>query len=208
MSGYCMRLDDMGEYEERVKLLDVVLDYNKILCVRHTGDKKENNHFHLVIYTQVKKKAFRARMVLRFDKGKGNAHMSIKDFDGNEDALSYLFHEEGAPIVLNKGFTPDDIQRFRDRNQKVQEEVLKAKGKASFLLEEEVLVECQKANKGFSPSEIAFKIMRKAFDNKAYLPNDFQLKSMVDKIGFRLCEDDDAETHFIWHIVNRALKIN
>jgi len=183
------------------------IDYIKVLCLRHKGDNKENEHFHLVVYTQVKPKAFRARMVGVYDKGKGNGHMSIKPFDGNEDALAYMFHEEGAPIVLNKGFAETDIERFRERNLRVQEEVVKAKGKASFLLEEEVFNILSKKNERFSDRDIATVIIRTAFDSGKYLPSDFQIRSMVDKISFRLCNGNIAEeVIFIDTMVNRIYR--
>jgi len=200
-----MRLDDRENYSLLFDTLKMTEDYDKILGVKHKGNTKENEHYHFVFYTQVKFKAFRARMVKMFDKGKGNAHMSIKPFDGNEDALSYLFHEGGDPVI-NKGFAPEDIARFRIRNEKVQDEVKKAKGKASFLLEEIVYEECKNSKERFTCEEIAFKIYRNAFDGGKYLPNDYQIKGMVDKIMFRLCDTVQDETAFINSLVRRVYK--
>lgn len=222
MSGYCVRIDDRELYIEKINSLALSTDYTKILAARHTGDKNENPHYHLVISTQCKDKAFRARMVKVFDKGKGNGHMSIKPFDGNEDAYSYLFHEElmttkclisdevsaesASRIVLNKGFTDSDIQRFRDRNQQVQVLMKEAKGKATALLENEVLDYLKKHDDALT---IAKAIVGLALRKGSYLPNDFLLKNMTDKVMFKLQGGDlHSEDYVIENIARRALRMN
>jgi len=206
MSGYCVRIDDRELYIEKIKSLELSTDYTKILGARHEGVKTENAHYHIVIATQCKDKAFRARMVKIFDKGKGNGHMSIKPWDGNEDACSYLWHEEiDAKICINKGFSETDINRFKERNIQVQKLVKEAKGKASALLEEEVIKYLQKHD---DPLTIASAIVRLALRTGKYLPNDFMLKNMTDKVMFRLQNGDiKSEEHVIEHIARRALKL-
>jgi len=200
-----MRLDDRDGYHERLVALKLSGDYTSILGVKHTGSNKENPHYHLVIQTQVKDKAFRARMVKIFDKGKGNGHMSIKPWDGADEAYSYMFHEGAKKADINHNITDERIAHFMTLNTQVQGLVSEAKKKASFQLEAEVLLLLDKDSDEF---EIARKIVITALRTGKYLPSDYQLRGMVDKVQFRLQDGDiDRESRIVDHIVRRALKI-
>lgn len=214
MSGFCVRVNDypveglQKSYWDRIKDLNEP-DYKAIIAVKHKGDSNENPHIHIVIRTQVKAQAFRVRMKKLFPEGKGNAHMSIKPWDGNEDACAYLFHEEDNNAkVINKGFSEEDIERFKKRNEAVKVEVEKAKGKASYLLEEEAYNVLSKLpNPPRDDITIAKSVVRCAFNNNKYIPNDYQLRCIVSNIQFRLCggnvEEEDA---FIDFYVRRVFK--
>lgn len=100
-----------------------------------------------------------------FDQGKGNGHMSIKPWDGSNDACSYMFHEPDAQIVVRKGVSDAQLVEFKARNQHVQAEVTKAKEKASWTIEEEAYQRL----KGHTPNTITDQlimetIIRVAFD--------------------------------------------
>lgn len=202
-----MRLKKCEEYEQRVQALEFVTDYLTILCYQHEADKElPHEHYHLVIATAVEAKAFRKRMVKVFDKGKGNGHMSIKPWDGRDEAYSYLFHEGTEKQILNKGHPPARIQQFREMNIKVQALMADAKKKASWLLEDEVLNDSA-LNKDSDSFEIGRTIVRTALLKNKYHPNDFQLRLMVDRIRFRLQDGDvDRQDAIIENIVFRALK--
>lgn len=134
--GYKMRIARLEGYDELIKSLVEVPDYEKILGVSHNGNIKDPNpHVHLVIFTQVKEKAFRKRMTSLFTKGKGNGHVSsppLHDLSGCEP-LSYMFHEEdnitAANIIVNKGFSVDDIAHYQSMNNEIQEVIKKKKEK-------------------------------------------------------------------------------
>lgn len=132
--GYKVRLARLEGYDDLVKSLAEVPDYEKILGVSHNGDSKDPNpHIHLVIFTPVQEKAFAKRMNKIFDKGKGNGHMSrpvITDFAGCEP-LSYMFHEDNdnANIIINKGFADTDIIHYMSMNNKVKDVMKKKKEK-------------------------------------------------------------------------------
>lgn len=214
MSGYCVRVNDRPveglekSYWKRIQELNDV-EYTHIIAVKHNGDDKENPHFHIVIKTQVKAQAFRVRMKKLFPEGKGNAHMSIKPWDGNEDACSYLFHEDGVNAnSYVKGWTSDDVNRFQQRNIKVKDEVEKAKGKASYKLEEDAYnVLSALPNPPRDDISIAKCVVRCAFDNDKYVPNDWLLKSIVSRIQFRLCGGNvEEEDSFIDFYVRRVFK--
>lgn len=216
MSGWCIRVNDYPvegtmvlSYAKRIEELVKVEDYKSVLAIKHKGEKSSNPHFHIVIGTQVKDQAIRVRLRKVFPEGKGNQHMSIKRWDGNEDALSYLFHEGGDPFVV-KGWEQGDLERFKNRNVQVKEAVEKAKGKASYLLEDEVYNVLSKMRE--PPRDditIAKAIVRAALSSGKYIPNDFLLRSIVSRIQYRLCGGDlNEEDAFIDMYVRKALKIN
>lgn len=63
--------------------------------------------------------------------------MSIKPWDGSDDACSYMFHEPDAEVVIKKGVSDAQLDQFIARNKHVQAEVKEAKEKASWTIEEE-----------------------------------------------------------------------
>jgi len=209
MSGYCVRITEYPTYGDRIVALAMSTDYESILSFKHKGDTKENPHFHLVIRTQVKMKAFRARFVKIFDLGKGNEHMSIKVWDGNDHAYSYMLHEDpdGMPFFRHN-VSDEKVEEFRTINKSVSELVANAKGKASFLLEEIVLKQLEK-NREYSDLEIGMMIMRSAINQKKYHPNDFQMRLYVDRIQYMRHElESNEQEHAMERIVRRALKLN
>jgi len=210
-SGYCVRVQAMEQYAERMRMLAQVSDYQAIVAVKHRGSTQENEHYHMVIKTQVKEQAFRVRMKKVFDKGKGNAHMSMKAWDGNIDAISYLFHEdEEAALIVQHNVTDEIIEKARERNREVQTKIEQAKKRASWTIEEELL-EHYKTSKR-EPSDtytIAKDIVLHALRMDKYVPNDFQLKAMAHKISFKLIDGDlDKEEKFAVDYIAKAFRMN
>jgi len=211
MSGYCLSIDSKYDgYLDLVKRLGEVEDYIRILGVSHKGDSADPNpHWHIVIATECKEKAFRKRMKNVFDKGKGNGHMSLKPWDGRVEAYSYMFHEdaENADIVINKGHSEEDISKYISMNNKVQVLVNEAKKKASYRLEALALEYFKRedvSNPGMA--EVAYKIMEIALDNDMYPPSDWHLKAMAIKVSYTLSNGEHRH-YLIDSIVKRALRL-
>lgn len=203
--GYFVRVDALDGYAEKIKMICLTVDYDSFIAVEHQGSTKENPHYHLVVRTNVKDQAFRVRMKKVFDKGKGNGHMSIKPWDGSNDVLAYLFHEdENATIVARRGVSDETIAEAKKRNQQVQLEIAKSKERASWKLEDEVYEKFRKRDKR-DPDEIAKEIILLALRSGRYLPNDYLLKAMVTKISFRLLDGDTySEERFAEAIVQKV----
>lgn len=208
--GYCVRVQALDGYAERMKMLSLCADYQAIIAVRHRGSTGENEHYHMVTKTQVKDQAFRVRMRKVFDKGKGNAHMSIKPWDGNIDAVSYLFHEdENVEIIVRHNVTDETIGKARDRNREVQVKMETAKKRASWTIETELLEHYSKTNRSPGLHEIATDIVLHALRNDKYVPNDFLLKAMASKIQFKLLNGDlNREELFAREYVARAYRMD
>jgi len=182
----------------------MVTDYEAIVAVKHKGSKGDNIHYHLVVKTHVKDQAFRVRLRKVFNQGKGNEHMSIKPWDGNIDAISYLFHEEGdeTPMLEQYNVSDETIAKAKARNNEVRAQVSKAKERASWRLEDEVMA---KVTDQYTEDDIARELIRTALNNNKYIPNDFLLRAMTQRIRFRMLDGDvDAEDAFIGHIIQRV----
>lgn len=207
--GFCVRVQAMDTYAERMKMLGTVSDYQAIVAVRHRGSTGENEHYHIVIKTQVKDQAFRVRMKKVFDKGKGNAHMSIKPWDGNIDALSYLFHEdENAQLIVQHNVTDETIDKARSRNREVQAKMETAKKRASWTIETELLENYIKTKQSPDIHTIAKDIVLHALRMDKYVPNDFLLKAMASKIQFKLLNGDlNREQIFAAEYIGRVYRL-
>lgn len=185
--GYCVRVQAQEGYREKI----VILPYTTIIVVKHLGAKGDNPHYHMVIRTDVKPQAFRVRMKNVFPDGKGNAHMSIKPWDGDDKAISYLFHEETnddkAEILRWDGLPRGRIDDFRSLNQQVQVGVAESKKKSAHLLWENALNHF-KRHPPRSHKEIAHWMILDALRNDKYVPQAWLLKAMTFKVMFLLDE--------------------
>jgi len=208
--GYCVRVQAMDGYAERMRMLSTVADYQAIVAVKHRGSTGENEHYHAVIKTAVKDQAFRVRMKKVFDKGKGNAHMSIKPWDGNIDAVSYLFHEdENAETIVRHNVSEETITKARERNREVQAKIETAKQRASWTIETELLEHYNTTKQVPGLHEIARDIVLHALRMDKYVPNDFLLKAMASKIQFKLLKGDlDREHIFASDYVARVYRLD
>lgn len=213
--GFCVRVDARDGYLDKIQALTICPDYIAMVAVKHLGKTGENPHYHLVVKTSVKDQAFRVRMKKVFDMGKGNAHMSIKSWDGSIDAISYLFHEndDDSVIVCRKNITDETIAKARERNRDVQEKVEQAKARASWKLEETLYQQITQKqilppHGGWSEFAIAKELVLIALRNDRYVPNDFQLKAMASKLKFRLLNGNvRAEEQFAQEYIQRVYRV-
>lgn len=215
--GYCLRVDARDGYLDKLGGFSLNPDYVTVIGVKHKGNSGENPHYHIVLRTTVKPQAFRVRMKTIFSEGKGNGHMSIKAWDGNNDAISYLFHEdEEAECVVRKGITEEQLQACKERNKRVQEAVKEAKKRASHTLEDEV-IQLIKSGQVKLPDrlydesreyDIAKLVLLTAFRNDKYPPNDWLLKAITSKIMYKLKDGNvEDEERYAEMMVARVYRI-
>lgn len=219
-NGYCVRVQAFDGYADKIKQLAFVTDYQSIVAIGHRGGTGENPHYHLVVRTLVKDQAFRVRMKKVFDSGKGNAHMSIKPWDGALEAISYLFHEEpDGELLLRHNVPKETIDKARELNKSVKQKVEQAKSRAAWRLEdavyEELIVKYQCHPKYMIATgehiqdEIGKVIVLHALRHDKYVPNDYLLRAMVTKLRFRLLDGDpDTEESLADQIVQRVFHRN
>lgn len=106
MNTFSLRLDEKQDYE---KLILEMEDMGEMFVIKHQGKKKNNPHFHFAIKTNVKKDAYRKRLKNIFTKGKGNGHMSLKDWDGEDVYIQYLLHECSELKEVKENIVLDSI---------------------------------------------------------------------------------------------------
>lgn len=184
--GYCMRVDALDGYSEKISMLPACTDYLSIVAVKHKGNKGENPHFHLVVRTEVAQQAFRVRMRKIFDQGKGNGHMSIRPWDGCIDAVSYLFHEDPDSVLLLQHQVSDaTISEAKARNREVAALVNASRDKASWRLEEVVSSQLSKVEGFLSDSYIGQQLILAALRHGKYVPQPWLVRAMTERIQFR-----------------------
>ena len=183
-----------------------------IVAVKHKGNKGENPHFHLVVRTSVADQAFRVRMRKIFDDGKGNGHMSIKRWDGDIRAVSYLFHEDpSAVLLIQHNVTDEYIAEARKINEEVSKLVAASKDKASWKLEPIVLEQARKRRFSVPDSDAASRwigqqIILTALRGDKYVPQPWLIKAMTQRIQFTLLGGNvQAEEEFAMRLSSRFL---
>lgn len=212
--GYCVRLDDHEGYKKIIKSLpEVHPDFIAILAMRHKGRFKENPHFHLVITTSIKMQSFRVRLKKLFTLGKGNGHMSIKEWDGSERALSYLFHEEDPYIILQYGYSDEDMLRFMAMDEEVKDEYKKTKKNASSQREalikmtiEALIADTQLYDKrkvNLAHQIVAYHVWDVCKDNQINLPHKFNLEHIIRTVQLHFAENGKQAWHGLkdsWYV--------
>jgi len=200
--GYCMRVDALDGYGEKLQGLTMCADYRSIVAVRHKGNKGENPHYHLVVQTEVAGQAFRVRMRKIFDQGQGNGHMSIKPWDGNIDAISYLFHEdEDAVVQLRHNISDETLTQARERNKAITQMVMASKAKAAWHLESVVYEQIKNLPGHQSETSIGSKLILAALRNGKYVPQPWHIRAMTQRIQFQLLNGEmEAEEDFAYRL--------
>lgn len=206
--GFFIRVNAYESYEEKIRMLATTADYRSVFAVRHKGKKGENVHYHIIIVTRVQPQAFRVRMKKIFDQGKGNEHMSIKRFDGNEDTYAYCFHEDEAAIIVREGISDELLERAAQRNDVVQKQVAEAKQKASWTLEEDCVNYFKDWAHIPTEREVADRLVRIAFDRGKYVPNPYLARQIIANVRFKLCDGDlKKEDIVVRSIVDRIIPL-
>jgi len=112
--NYVLRLQAMDGYAS--KFSNVFSDrFSRVIYVQHRGKEGTNLHYHFCFTCDYKKQALRVYLKGHFDSASGNKHLSLKDWDGNIKACSYLFHE-GTPVTSLRGFSEEEIDSFKTLN--------------------------------------------------------------------------------------------
>lgn len=161
------------------------------LAATHIGKKGENEHFHAIIKltTQLQKQSFDVRIKKLYGVS-GNEYYSSKPWDGSDAACSYLFHEESARIIANRGYSDEDIERFKKLNADVQKVVAVNAERASHKHVEKVIEKIKLSGHSWSQRMIFDEFVRRIYNREMYDPGDYQLKKYIEEVSILQCEDD------------------
>lgn len=110
----CIRIDEKDGYPSLIEEVFAGDDFASAIVVRHLGKDKRNPHFHIVCEAYYSKEVMRYRLNKKFDKGSGNGHMSIKEWDGDKKAIQYLLHECRVPEDIEECVKVNLGERYKD----------------------------------------------------------------------------------------------
>lgn len=175
-----VRIDGAHEWlRDKMKVVLGWVDLVRVLGCLHVGEKKDNHHAHFVIElsSELQKQSFDVRIKKVF--GVSGSAYSSKSWDGGDGACGYMFHESNDSVFCNKGFSQDDIERFKILNESTQKVIAVNKQKASGRVVDRILAE---ATSDWSKADIARKILDMIREGEVYEPGDFMLKRYIEEI--------------------------
>lgn len=169
------------------------IDLESVLIATHVGDRNEGEHIHLVVSlsSNLQKQSFDQRLKQIYGV-KGNANYSSKPWDGDDRACSYLFHDPKAEIILNKGYTESDLDRYRKLNDDVQKVIAVNKERASSRHVEKVLQLAQDSGRKWSKQEILAEFVHRIRRGEMYEPGDFRMKCYIEEVQCRQLTDEEV----------------
>lgn len=160
----------------------VFLDHKRQLVVSHLGTKTEKQHVHCLVELSepLQKQSVDKRYKKLF--GVSGADYSSKQWDGDmgAGAGSYLFHDSLATVMVNKGFTDEQITEFQRLNADIQKVVEVNKQRASGRCVERVLK--QIGDEHWTRHQIATQLINDIHDGVMYEPGDYVLKRYIEEI--------------------------
>lgn len=195
-SSWFVRVDGKKEFLiDKLKELSNAIDTVKLLSLFHVGQKDENPHCHFVIVTNVviQQQSFAIRIKKLFDIQK-KSEFAIKVWDGSDAACSYMFHEPEEVMLVNKGYTDESINKFRELNKKVQEVIAVNKqrgGRAVTRLVDEF------RDNGDTPTrrEIWDRMINMIRDGEMYEPGDFKIKAYIEEVYLKTRSKDQWKAY-------------
>lgn len=173
-----------ARYEEANKNVLTFNDHLRLLVVSHVGEKTEKEHVHILIELsdELQKQSVDKRYKRVY--AVSGADYSSKPWDGDmgAGAGSYLFHDPTAAVIVNKGFTPEQIAKFQQLNADVQKVVAINKQRASGRCVDRTLEEIRTSNREWTRDEIARKLLTDIREGVMYEPGDYVLRRYIEEI--------------------------
>lgn len=200
-----VRIDGETDYlRPKVIAFAEGLDVQGILCVAHTGNKKENPHLHAVIEmaTAVQKQSFALRIKKHFEVVDRGYALDIWDGRKAEyGAGTYLFHEVDAIMLFRKGWSDEEIQEAQRVAKLTNEAVAVAKEKAATKFVEKAL----KKFEGQHPSQyhIFEYMMELVATQEMYWPGTFKSKQMVEEVEIKMTKNIGHLTQIYYNNIFR-----
>jgi hypothetical protein len=183
-------------------IINTWIDLKTLLMASHNGDKGDNPHIHFVmeLTSLLQKQAIDTRLKKIIDVNKKSDYSS-KVWDGADEACSYLFHEETACILFNKGFTEEDIQKFKTINASFQKVIAVNKEKASNRWPDKAYEHFE----GKNPSryEVLMFFTKAIRRGDMYECGDGNMARYIEEVVLRCTEEEDLE----WYVNNRLKRL-
>lgn len=167
------------------------IDYDADMAGFHIGGRTGKPHVHVALRlkSELQKQSIDARFKKLFDvKG---ADYSSKVWDGDNKALSYMYHDESGHVENNLGLSDAEVADLRRMNSIVQETVKIAKEKASYKIVDYVLEKIKESGIQWTAYEIGWCIQQAIYSGRFHEPGDFQLERYINEILCKQCESED-----------------
>lgn len=193
---YFLRLQALDGYKEIASKVFLTDRFSSVLSVHHTGKKGNNPHYHFCLTTDYKKDALRKELKKHFVLAKGNRHLSLRDWDGDTKACSYLFHE-GTEAILRKGYTDEMIQKYKDTNDVVQSKLVKPIHIVDKVVEHFKQKSYRSMYSRDNNLEVFEYMMSMIKSSGEWLPNKFQASRYMLMIKAKLAETPTQE-NLLW----------
>lgn len=196
----------------RIQLADITkwTNVERVLVVSHVGEKTKKQHVHILL--TLNKQLQQQSVNVIFKKLFTEARcLSIKVWDGvttGQSALSYLWHDDSAQIIYNKGFGDDEISSSKMVCKGVVEEVNKRKQRAPGHCVSKILDEIVATNRVWSETEICMRILRFIREGEMYEPGDFLIQRYVNEINSKQPQPEDRWTTWAHGRMCKILKID
>lgn len=199
--NWFVRVDGNHEYlTEKLKAINW-LDCKKFIAFLHTGSSKENPHCHFLmeLTSELQKQSFDTRVKKHFNVTK-KTEFSSKVWDGEIEALAYMYHEDTVPVV-NKGFESADLDKAKQHNTVVQKVIAVNNEKASNKLLDKLMLKIESTDTMEDIAGMAVDMIREGI---SYHPGMFRLKAIVEEAYMKTRTAEDwkyARQSFIRQIL-------
>jgi len=190
-SNWFVRVDGNHEFlTTKLKAIDWI-DVKTLLGFLHQGDTKENPHTHFVISlsSELQKQSFDKRIKVLFNITKKSEYSS-KVWDGGNEAIAYMFHEDTEPVV-NKGVLASTLVQAKEHNKVLQKVIAVNKEKTSGKLLDKILEKVDKDNTLEEIAEVALDLI---YEGSVYHPGDFKLKSVISDAYIKTRSKEEWDT--------------
>lgn len=184
------------------------LDVCEMLAAYHQGDKKENPHCHFVVELKGEKAPQKQTVAVRLKKLFGltdkNKDYSLQVWDGDKEkgAIGYLYHETEMEILVNKGWSDEQLQKAMKANEAIQAIVKINKERASNKLVEKAIAHFGPTMEFNTNSrmDVMRYMLREIKQGNNYFPGSHMLYKYVDEVLVMLSTDADENaliTYFL-----------
>lgn len=179
---------------QKCKEMSGWIDCVRLLAAYHKGKTKENPHCHWVIElsSEIQRQSFAARIKKLFGIEKNTKGWSVQIWK-DDGACSYLFHEDEDCVIVNKGFSDEEIKKFKKLNEDVQKVVAINKERGASRVVDRLLE--NPMIRMMSQRQIFMELMAMIRKGEMYEPGDFKMKMLVDEIYIKSRSAEDFDRY-------------
>lgn len=196
-SLWCVRVTAPWDHiESKAKTFDEWIDVDGYMIGYHIGGKTKKPHAHIALkmLSILQKQSLDVRLKKLFQVER--ADYSSKVWDGDNRALSYMFHDAEGKVTQSLGLTEEQMNALRQMNAVVQKQIEASKEHASHKVIDYVLQKIEESGEAWTPEEVGWEIQKGVWKRMFHEPGDFQFDKFVNEIMARQCKDEKELQRF------------